>query len=341
MWEAAKVMRDNFSKKICLAPEAWRTDCSRQIVKAHTVPRSSSLKEIARDGHVYAFDFSVEGLEKNNGIAIPSLRGIGNASTFSGFCSTHDNSIFAPLEKGEFTASQEQCFLLSYRAFTREVYTKRAMADGQEFIRNGDRGKSIVEQQEHQATHYFSNIGISAGVRDNEQRKALFDLILDKRSFESVRAYVIELQSPPPVMLSGSFSPEQDFEGNALQDLGDLTRLPDLISANAFSGGDKGVIVFSWLAEEKASCDLAQSLSRIPDLQLTDALLRLFLESCENLHMQPEWWEGLSESQRTALINRMDISANPEVARDSSCLRDDGVRVMPWTVQKRYWVGPT
>ncbi|MFC1893747.1 SEC-C metal-binding domain-containing protein [Chloroflexota bacterium] len=52
--EVDKQFRKAFSTKECLVPEPMRAECSKNIVKAHTVPKSGSLQSIARNGHVYS-----------------------------------------------------------------------------------------------------------------------------------------------------------------------------------------------------------------------------------------------------------------------------------------------
>ena len=111
LWENDKELRKAFSSKVCSTPEDWHIDCSKQISKAHTVPKSGSLRKIARKGLVYAFVPSLENLKKNNGVFVPELIGINKASTFSGFCSYHDGVIFSPVEQKPFVGSPEQCFL--------------------------------------------------------------------------------------------------------------------------------------------------------------------------------------------------------------------------------------
>ena len=339
-WDAASALRRAFSAKFCLAPADWHKDCTGQIVKAHTVPRSSSLAKIARDGHVYTFIPSVENLSKNNGVLVPELFGINRASTFSGFCSKHDDAIFAPLEKAPFSGTPEQCFLLGYRAFAREVFTKRAAASTLKLHRAADRGRPLDQQIEIQQFASAYDTGVSAALHDIQHQKPLFDTTLKSGNFNSVQSYVIELDSATPVMCSGSFCPEQDFEGNPLQDLLDLQRIPQLISVNSFYGGNYGAVVFSWLVNDAPSCHpFIASLARIPNAALIDALLRLLFEFCENVHMQPAWWEGLSSVQRSALIHRMAASANPMLGRAIGCLIDDGLRFTPWSVRCRYQLG--
>ena len=338
-WDASKKFKQAFSTKTCLAPESWLNECQGGISRAHTVPKSGSLKRIARDGHVYSFVPSPENLGKNQGTLAPELLGIQKASTFTGFCARHDSTIFAPLEKQTFCGTPEQCFLLGYRALAREFYTKRAANRLQGLYRDADKGKTLAEQVRIQAIAQPFNTGLEAGARDNDYYKSLYDDILVRREFDTVRAYIIEFETAPPVMCSGGVAPEQDFKGVELQDLTDLRKIPDLLCFASFYGGERGVVAFSWLANFDRTCGaFIESLKAIPDRLVTAALLRFFFTHCENVHIAPDWWESLSEETRNAVIERMAVNADPFKARPKAVLADDGVAYDPWPIVSRQLV---
>ena len=321
--------------KTCLAPEGWRSDCSR-TARAHTVPRAGSLRHIARNGHVYSFVPSPEKLIKHHGVCFPELKGINRASTFTGFCSKHDDAIFAAIEKQPFSATPEQCFLLGYRALAREIFTKLAAASLIDLRRTMDRGKPLEEQLDIQTLNFLNETGVRAGLSDNAHYKPIYDEILQTRDFSAVRYYVIEVEGAPDVMCSGAVFPEQDFNGLELQDIGDLTTTPDLLSFTSFFGGKAGAIVFAWTADSDRTCErLIESLHVIDDTHVTAALLRLFFEHCENVHTRPDWWEGLKDGSRHALVQRMAASANPWISRPDAILADDGLQVPSWKVLRR------
>lgn len=339
-WDAAREMRKAFDAKTCSAPEAWRNKCSQQIVRAHTVPKSGSLRQIARDGHVYAFVPNLENLIKNNGVVVPELRGLNRASTFTGFCSLHDDAIFGPVEKKPFTCSQEQCFLLGYRSLAREIYTKKAANSVTDILRDTDKGSSIDQQYQMQTLASLYEVGLSAGIRDNDYYKLIYDAVLLKGDFSYVRSYIIELEQAPDVMCSGGVFPEQDFEGNKLQDIADLAATPHLLNFTSFYAGDRGAVVFTWLPESDRICGLfIKSLDRVPDVTLTGALLRFFFEHCENVHMKPDWWEALPAQTQDAIIKRMALSADFETARPQAILIDDGISYPSWKIIRRQSVG--
>ena len=340
LWDAFKKFRQAYSTRTCLAPRSCKAKCSRQISQAHTVPRSGSLSKIARNGHVYSFVLSLENIFKNEGVVIPELVGLSRASTFTGFCKIHDNSIFAPVEKQPFSLMQEQCFLLGYRALAREIFTKQASASFMEVRQEVDRRMPFDNQMLIQFQNCYAKDGLAAGLRDLECYKAIYDQVLLEKTFDRVRAYIIEFNSPPTVMCSGGIFPEQDFEGQNLQDVADTEQIPHFLNFTSFYEGHYGAVVFMWLPESDHTCKrFVNSLARVPDSLLTDTLLRLFFEFCENIHMQPEWWDNLSKDTQRSLTQRLPASANLESDRKAECLTDDGVRFQPWPVLRRRCIG--
>ncbi len=69
-----------------------------KIVRAHSIPKAGSLARIAEKGHVLAYVTSLENLRRNDGRLWPELVGVNRATTFTGFCASHDNKLFEPVE---------------------------------------------------------------------------------------------------------------------------------------------------------------------------------------------------------------------------------------------------
>ncbi|MFK5978362.1 MAG: SEC-C domain-containing protein [Rhizobiaceae bacterium] len=312
LWEAGAELRKSFGKKLCSSPKAWHADCSGQIVKAHTVSKSSSLKKISKDGHVYAFIPSMENLERNNGKLEPVLTGINRASTFTGFCSAHDDKLFAPIEKEDFAIEIEKCFLLGYRAISRELFTKSASANMREFRGLLGRGRSKKIQKAVQNFNSAFSDATDIGVRDIRDIKEQHDKALISGNFDDVRAYVIEFENAPPVMCSAAWMPTYDYDGNKLQDLTNLKNKAHCLTCSSFHSGSKGYVVFQWMASGDEPCkQFISSLHALDDNDLTSGLIRLMFNQFENLLIAPDWWDGQSEENRKKLINRMAETANP------------------------------
>lgn len=339
-WEVGAKIRKAFSAKLCSAPAAMHAECSGKIVRAHTVPRSGSLAKIAENGHIYAFAPTIENLNKHHGVLPPQLTGINGASTFTGFCSHHDNKLFSSIEQHPFSGTQEQCFLLAYRALSREFYTKMCQSISAKDHATLDRGRSLVEQMELQFVMSKYGEGIQAAQKDIAYHRPRFEAPLLSGDYSNVRSYVVSFDDPPPVMCSGAFGPEQDFLGQSLQDIADTTVIPQLISVTSFFGGTYGHFVFTWLPEDDpVRVPFVKTLAAISDDELSSALVRLMFEFIENIHINPQWWRALTPAHQRVLINRMAASADLFNDRDPGCLKSDGWFVPPWAIRERKWVG--
>lgn len=246
------------------------------------------------------FRYGRRGHFRNNGRVIPKLTGINRASTFTGFCTIHDDSIFAPIEKRLFMASPEQCFLVAYRSLSMELFLKNAALTTNALSRQSDRGTSPLIQQEIQHVVSLYERGLKLGLNDSQYHKGVCDELLVQGSFEETRAYVIEFDRPIPIVSSGGVLPEAGFDGNSLQDLGLSGRPADFIACNSFINGDRGCVVFSWLQHSDHSCvPFIESLAEISNGALADCLVRFLFEFCENIHMAPDWWESLPRKHRS------------------------------------------
>ena len=63
--EMIDLYRELTATKYCSHPV--RSECEGQIVKAHTVPKSGSLRRIAKEGHVYQFRADLPLLKQTQG----------------------------------------------------------------------------------------------------------------------------------------------------------------------------------------------------------------------------------------------------------------------------------
>ena len=333
-WELYSEDKKNFNSKCCLSPKSFKINCSKKIVKAHTVPRAKGLKEIARNNHVYSFHSSIEKIENSFSFLKPTSIGINRASTFTGFCSKHDNAIFSPLEKVSFDiTNKEQLFLLIYRSFSREFYMKRAQNASTKLYEEFFNATGIVDEfQAYQDS-------VEAGHSDNLKYKDIIDDMLVKKNFSDVRGYVILFKKTQPIMCSGRFYPEQDFNGNNLQDITNLDIIPSAINITSFYDSSiGGVIVFTWLENENNVCSkFISSLDEIRSTdqhRLTSAILRLFFSHIDNLHISPNWWDDLEEEKKTYLTNRLADSADLQKDRECGYLSEDDIDFIAWEVDK-------
>lgn len=337
LWKSDKLFKKSFSAKYCSVPDPFKEHCDGNIIRAHTVAKSGSLKKIAREGHVYAYKPSLQNLRKNNGKLEPQLVGINNASTFTGFCGYHDRELFAPIETVPFIGSSEQCFLLGYRSTCREHYTKYAASETAPIIAQADAGKPFMAQRDIQMMAALYAEGNELGRKDSDRIKSKFDETLTTQAYEKEsRAVVFKFENPCDVMCSGSWFPTNNLEGKQLQNLQDAAELMRPISMTSFASEEKGYVVFQWLTEDSTVAEnFMQSVIKLGEKQFSELFLKLMIRQFENIHIRPEWWEALSGEQKEYLGSLMgDILGSKDIFATGTPKFE-----LSWNIQEYYPVG--
>ena len=164
--EIEKDLRQGFAKKRCMVPSEFKEECTKKIIKAHTISKSSNLKQISENGHVLGFDKSILALNKNNGKFPIKEIGINNASIFNGFCSKHDKELFSIIENSDMVFTNEQIFILSYRAMCQELYLKYNSSELHKKQLNYDKGLSPESQYMMQMSMKIFEDGTKTAIND-------------------------------------------------------------------------------------------------------------------------------------------------------------------------------
>jgi len=323
-------------KLVCLHPDA-PGKCSEKVIRAHTIQRGSSLKRIAEDGHVLGLSADLKELYRNDGRIGVKRVGINQASTFSGFCGYHDNVPFAPVEDEPFTATDEQCFLLGYRAMCRELYQKEtALEATKSYLRTLDRGHPVEEQVGLQRMLDRMERGQSAGCRDLADRKSDYDRILLSGSFSDVSNYAIFTNNIPDVLASFGITVDFDFHGNRLQNLSDTEHLCDSLYVSIIATETGGAVVLVWRDVHTNACrKFVQSLAAMPDEDVPDAIVRLVFEYSENTFFRASWWNALGTPFQSALLDRRPSGANVCIPRKPNCLISERNHYVNWAIARR------
>lgn len=318
-----KAMRTEFKKGYCLHPKASDDTCSKKIIRSHTLQRKGGLSAIAENGHVISIKIGFEKLYEHEGRVIPDKIGLRSASTFMGFCNRHDTEMFRPVETGKALLTDENCFLLSYRALAYEYFQKTSVLNTKNIMREMDKGNPFEVQCAIQEQLNVMEQGERLGMRDLEAWKRQYDDAFLAKKFGAYKFYSVAFSDILPVVACGAFQPEFDFQGTALQKLGRGQLEYESITYNLTVLNGHTVAVLSWRGEDEGPAwAFAQSLKTIPSAEKADATVRLAFEHLENTYMNPTWWYELPEKIRQATIRRMS-SGLPAMGRSSDCLKPD------------------
>lgn len=329
--EILAVRKKIWTKEYCSHPS--QNLCSGNIVQAHTIQRRGSLEKISRNGHVYTFRTDAAKIIKTGTPEI-NLIGISKASTFTGFCSYHDNDLFKPIERETFSLNTETVFLLGYRVLCHELFTKGAFKEQMLYVKNNlDKGKPFSRQIEIQDLADQFLLGIEAGLIDLTNIKTRYDELLLMHDFSGVNYYAIFLENTPDFVCSGFTQPTHDFNGNQLQDLADLDIASESLAFSIIATDLGGVIIYSWVDKKTSSTQLIRSLANLAPEKQLNASARFAFEYFENLYLSPNWWESL-DSQVQHKIFQRHLSGTPNYPHTASDLLEDGLDLVSWKVTK-------
>lgn len=331
--EAINHSQKNASRKYCYAPDDLKHECSQKIINAHTVSKSSSLKEIADESnHVLGLKINLANIIKNEGKLVPEKIGINQASTFKGFCSTHDKSLFSCIEDREFVGDDEQCLALMYRSVAKELYAKGGGLNNSEFAKNGDKGKHLLGQLSIQNFVADQQKALNAALAELSELKSELDDQLLGKSVGNLSHLIIDSTSSMPVAVSSIAAPINDFDGNLIQDLGDLSIVAEHLVFNSFSSDGKGYVVFSWLKTSTKVLSFINSLLALEENKIFSALIRFFFGVAENTFISPVWWNSLSSEQKNKINSLIMSGISPFESNNDTLLVDDGINFSGWDI---------
>jgi hypothetical protein len=332
--EAINASKGFANRKSCYVPDELSCECEKKIINAHTVSKSGTLKAIADNtNHVLGLKISLPNLFKNEGTLEPEKIGINQASTFKGFCSKHDKELFSCVEDRVFVGDEEQNFALMYRSVAKELYAKEGSLQSGEFLKEGDKGKSKFEQMMLQKLASDNMLGLDTAHNELTELKELLDEHLLNRNLDLCHV-IFESSKVIPVVVSSVVSPIADFNGNRIQDLGDLTIKAESVTFNTINSDGKGFVVFSWLKSSEVIKEFITSLLALNDVVLFSALVRFFFGSAENTFISPKWWDTLEDSMREKIKELIMSGVNPFAFEPNDLLIDDGIKYPGWTVEK-------
>lgn len=121
------ILDENFELehlKKCYIKKNLSKNCNNEIIKAHTISKSSNLDKLrGKNQKLVTFGISYQLLKNEKGIQykkIPPKK----ASIFKGFCKYHDNKLFEDIDNN-FNIREKKSFFLSFYRQTKYEYFKK------------------------------------------------------------------------------------------------------------------------------------------------------------------------------------------------------------------------
>lgn len=301
------ILFNRAAPKLCMAG----FDC-RAAAKCHSISERRVLRKLAENGKVIA----VRPSEYIPGAATLGLQGVGQVSTFSGFCSMHDQRLFARIDNFDYQLGDaEQEYLFAYRTIARYHYFKLAWRYGQEAklaaledVRaKGERLRSMVGETSRLLTDaeveqlvQFHQQATSDAVSSSFEVRDLMGALnaaLGSGDYGAIATRVIELPNEYPIAQSSSL---------ILDDAG-LAGYPHMITVTVIPQQGRTYVLLSCTAQHGTSC-IDGHLERFRvngEIDYCAATTHIICMSGDAIAIKPSYWEAVPDDVRVSFVDRL------------------------------------
>ena len=282
-----KTDKAEFNK--CLEPSM---KCENKAIKAHSVQNSRILENLTENGHVVTFKRKID---KDLGPQIDfGLIGRNTATTFTGLCVHHDQSIFSAIDNQELNINNKKhLFLISYRSVHRELHATMSAASKIQsaYLQRVDLG---LDSADHPSEAGMTAIGKMMISWETWKYKTDYDEAFLNEDYDLIchDTFAISINQPT-IAVSALFSMDDiEFEDYALRIV--LNVMP--VSQN------QTVIIFSYRKRETeiARAALDRVLNSSGPYQLYE-ISRLILNNCENFVLAPQYFKDWPETKKETI----------------------------------------
>jgi len=290
-----------------MCPEDWKHSCRGDIVRAHSLSKRNALNAITESGRVFSLMLDWGRLFHKDELAFKE-KGVGDASTFTGFCGYHDSAIFSLLDRQDFDGSAELSVLSGYRTLCREIFMKKGHLRTAELAKTLDRGSLPIEQLLMQENISGIVAGAESALSELEEIRAKFETALKTSDYSSFAYRNFHFAEAPDLISAGGFNPSNTLSGIPLQDLGSLETYSQNVFLSVLPSTKGFWASFLWprgyeLIEEFVN-EIEQSYATV------DGMYAVALAHIENTFLRPSFWKGLGTAQkaRFQFLAMMDVA---------------------------------
>ncbi|MFD0716964.1 YecA family protein [Paenibacillus sp. GCM10027626] len=298
--ESAMKKRINESRiKHCIHPN--KSECSVNIIRAHSIQNNRILTRIGEKGEVYMVKASPTKIRMKY-----NFKRVGRsvATTFTGFCGKHDTNLFLPVEVTDYSGTDQQKFMFAYRAFSFEYHKKLEAHNAHKKL--GDTKPSLMKSDQYLDLAE----GYDLGINDSLRHKGILDDALLNSKYDIIETVEISFDGHATIAVCSGFYLEYDIKGNQLNRLDDPKTIMKILLLNIFPQDDKMHVLFSWLKEDDAMYqgfkDQLLSLSKNEQLQMLNNMIPAY---SENTVYNPTFIDAWSEKEKKQYLWRFEGTA--------------------------------
>lgn len=277
----------------------------KNIIGAHAIQENRILNKLAVNGFVKMQNFDKEPVlleikpKKPEPFYFLSDVSINKATKATCFCKTHDDTLFAKIEKSQYdlqTLDDEQKFLFAYKTFSFELYTEMTAKKFYQLI------LSNIPQLFKKPLLIYQYRKQCEKLIDLKSYQEFFNNSIDKKDFSGLETITLEL--PFQIQFSNymAVSPPFDITGKKLRAMDKKTSRLKFVFFTSFPVENKSYILISALKEDmKYFHEYFEQIKQSP-LSLIKYYLNVFIPLySQNLIISPRLWDSWDETSQKAI----------------------------------------
>lgn len=264
--------------------------CDQKAIRAHSIPSSTVLDRLAREGHVIMPKLKLKTPPPSE-IQFKRI-GANKATTFTGLCAKHDNYIFRPIDDAlPDLTDNSHLFLLAYRAVLREyhVVLQNALRFQSTYLKRVEvelsPGTMPCDWGMFATTHLCNAF-------ESYEYKRNFDLAYLANDWLQLKHHVLILKNQKPsIAVSSMFS---------LDDM-DAPETPR-VTLSVYPIESDVAVVFSATPNDAPFMDTYLQRLLISEPYYQKYLLsKLILQFCDNFVIDPQHYNSMPKEQKKAI----------------------------------------
>lgn len=280
--------------KQCINPN--RDECSGKISRCHAIQNNRVLTKLAVDGKVITMDNTHALMFQAS-----DLKGRRIATTFNGFCSYHDKTLFQEIEDREFAVEQKQVFLYSYRTFAWHYHKKMEQIAKARLQRDIALKHSLPGALDPDGPGAQFLAALNLGHQDNSQRLLLFNKYLVQKRYNRIAHRIWKIPFEIQIAVSAMLEIEYDFDGKLINDLSSPKPLKS-IYLNIFPANDVSYCMWSWFKEDNEYDDYTRVFFELSAENKANYLNNKLPLWTDALVISPRLWERWGHETQQALM---------------------------------------
>jgi hypothetical protein len=271
------------------------SECHKQIIQAHSIQENGRLSLIESDVNgcktLYSFNEIISDDENSpfNSLTV----GKAKASTFTGFCKTHDALFFSKIEgKNPYDKSSEHNFLHSYRSYAYSfhlfVTTLLSITGSEERLNNYIKRSGIqsLDLQMHE-------------LENHARIRSRLNTILENKTYDDLSYFVYTKKGKYLVAASTVVMPNFSISGKSMFNSA-LEAIPMMFTA--LPDKNESFVILTALKEHEMGCLFIEELKKLPSVQVERVLSSLLIQNNGNTFLSPVLWKALGKVGRRNLL---------------------------------------